>query len=93
MLSLVGPAHRLRAALAHLFHRRCAHLREPARHAARAVAPRAVAGAAARDLRPDSGAARDTGQYEPEWLDRVEPSDFMLEDYRHHPPLTAPMAV
>ena len=35
----------------------------------------------------------DTGQYEPEWLDRVEPGDFMLENYRHHPPLTAPMAV
>ena len=35
----------------------------------------------------------ETGQYEPEWLDRVEPSDFMLEGYRHHPPLTAPMAV
>ena len=35
----------------------------------------------------------ETGQYEPEWLDRVEPSDFMLEDYRHHPPLTAPMAI
>ena len=35
----------------------------------------------------------ETGQYEPEWLDRVEPSDFMLDDYRHHPPLTAPMAV
>jgi thymidylate synthase len=35
----------------------------------------------------------DTGQYEPEWLDRVEPSDFMLVDYRHHPALTAPMAV
>ena len=38
-------------------------------------------------------ALADTGQYEPEWLDRVEPSDFMLADYRHHPPLTAPMAV
>jgi thymidylate synthase len=35
----------------------------------------------------------ETGQYEPEWLDRVEPGDFMLEDYQHHPPLTAPMAV
>lgn len=34
-----------------------------------------------------------TGQYEPEWLERVEPSDFSLEDYRHHPPLTAAMAV
>ena len=35
----------------------------------------------------------DTREYEPEWLDRVEPGDFMLENYRHHPPLTAPMAV
>lgn len=34
-----------------------------------------------------------TGRYEPEWLDRVEPDDFSLENYRHHPPLTAPMAV
>ena len=34
-----------------------------------------------------------TGRYEPEWLDRVVPDDFSLEDYRHHPPLTAPMAV
>jgi thymidylate synthase len=34
-----------------------------------------------------------TGRYEPEWLDRVEPSDFTLEGYQHHPPLTAPMAV
>ncbi|SAI69792.1 thymidylate synthase [Bordetella ansorpii] len=34
-----------------------------------------------------------TGRYEPEWLERVEPSDFQLEGYRHHPPLTAPMAV
>ena len=36
---------------------------------------------------------RDTGRYEPRWLDQVEPSDFALEGYRHHPPLTAPMAV
>lgn len=35
----------------------------------------------------------DTGVYAPEWLDRVEPGDFVLEGYRHHPPLTAPMAV
>ncbi|MBN9401808.1 MAG: thymidylate synthase, partial [Burkholderiales bacterium] len=35
----------------------------------------------------------DTGRYEPEWLERLEPGDFSLEDYRHHPPLTAPMAV
>jgi thymidylate synthase len=34
-----------------------------------------------------------TGQYEPEWLERVEPADFSLENYQHHPPLTAPMAV
>ncbi|WP_368646714.1 thymidylate synthase [Castellaniella ginsengisoli] len=35
----------------------------------------------------------DTGRYEPEWLERLEPADFVLEGYRHHPPLTAPMAV
>ena len=35
----------------------------------------------------------ETARYEPEWLDRVEPTDFMLENYRHHPPLTAPMAI
>jgi len=34
-----------------------------------------------------------TGKYEPEWLERIEPSDFSLENYQHHPPLTAPMAV
>ncbi len=34
-----------------------------------------------------------TGKYEPEWLDKIEPSDFSLEGYQHHPPLTAPMAV
>jgi thymidylate synthase len=34
-----------------------------------------------------------TGAYEPEWLERVEPGDFALEDYLHHPALTAPMAV
>ncbi len=34
-----------------------------------------------------------TGKYEPEWLERVEPTDFSLEGYLHHPPLTAPMAV
>ena len=34
-----------------------------------------------------------TGQYEPEWLEKVEPSDFSLEGYQHHPHLTAPMAV
>ena len=34
-----------------------------------------------------------TKSYEPEWLDKVEPSDFSLEGYSHHAPLTAPMAV
>jgi len=34
-----------------------------------------------------------TVRYEPEWLEKVEPSDFSLEGYQHHPPLTAPMAV
>lgn len=34
-----------------------------------------------------------TGVYEPGWLDKIEPSDFILEGYEHHPPLTAPMAV
>jgi thymidylate synthase len=34
-----------------------------------------------------------TGKYEPEWLEKVEPSDFSLVGYEHHPPLTAPMAV
>lgn len=34
-----------------------------------------------------------TGKYEPEWLEKVEPSDFSLEGYRHHAALTAPMAV
>ncbi|MEF9966236.1 MAG: thymidylate synthase [Comamonas sp.] len=34
-----------------------------------------------------------TGQYAPEWLEKVEPSDFWLEGYQHHAPLTAPMAV
>ena len=34
-----------------------------------------------------------TGNYEPEWLEKVEPTDFVLEGYRHHPPLTAAMAV
>jgi thymidylate synthase len=35
----------------------------------------------------------ETGHYEPEWLERAEPADFSLENYRHHPALTAPMAV
>jgi thymidylate synthase len=34
-----------------------------------------------------------TGKYEPEWLEKIEPSDFSLAGYQHHPPLTAPMAV
>jgi thymidylate synthase len=34
-----------------------------------------------------------TGKYEPEWLEQVEPSDFSLEGYQHHAPITAPMAV
>jgi len=34
-----------------------------------------------------------TGRYEPEWLERVQPSDFELRNYVHHGPLTAPMAV
>ena len=35
----------------------------------------------------------DTGRYEPEWLERLEPGDFTLDGYQHHAPLTAPMAV
>lgn len=35
----------------------------------------------------------ETGKYEPEWLEKIEPSDFILQDYQHHAPLTAPMAV
>lgn len=34
-----------------------------------------------------------TGKYEPEWLEKIEPTDFRLEGYEHHPHLTAPMAV
>lgn len=34
-----------------------------------------------------------TGIYEPEWLEKIEPSDFILEGYKHHPAITAPMAV
>ena len=34
-----------------------------------------------------------TGQYQPEWLELVEPGDFRLQGYQHHSPLTAPMAV
>lgn len=34
-----------------------------------------------------------TGVFDPEWLKKVEPSDFQLVGYEHHAPLTAPMAV
>ncbi|SAL74406.1 thymidylate synthase [Caballeronia arvi] len=34
-----------------------------------------------------------TKRYEPEWLEKIEPKDFALEGYKHHEPLTAPMAV
>lgn len=34
-----------------------------------------------------------TGVYQPEWLQLIEPSDFSLEGYEHHAPMTAPMAV
>jgi thymidylate synthase len=34
-----------------------------------------------------------TGRYEPEWLEKIEPADFSLEGYQHHAPITAPMAV
>ena len=34
-----------------------------------------------------------TGRYEPQWLEKIEPADFSLEGYRHHEALTAPMAV
>ena len=44
-------------------------------------------------ISPRIPAYAETGRYEPEWLERVEPSDFTLEDYRHHPTLSAPMAV
>lgn len=36
---------------------------------------------------------RKTGKYEPEWLEKIEPSDFILESYEHHPHISAPMAV
>lgn len=35
----------------------------------------------------------ETRRFEPEWLEKIEPSDFTLVGYQHHPPLTAPMAV
>jgi thymidylate synthase len=34
-----------------------------------------------------------TSKYEPEWLEKIEPTDFALEGYQHHAPITAPMAV
>jgi thymidylate synthase len=34
-----------------------------------------------------------TGQYAPDWLELVEPGDFQLAGYQHHPALSAPMAV
>ena len=34
-----------------------------------------------------------TGRLAPEWLEQVEPGDFALEGYEHHPALTAAMAV
>ena len=34
-----------------------------------------------------------TGEYAPQWLEKIEPDDFWLEGYQHHAPLTAPMAV
>jgi thymidylate synthase len=34
-----------------------------------------------------------TGKYDPDWLEKIEPDDFSLANYLHHPPLTAPMAV
>jgi thymidylate synthase len=34
-----------------------------------------------------------TGKYEPEWLEKIEPADFALEGYQHHAPITAAMAV
>jgi thymidylate synthase len=44
-------------------------------------------------ISPRVPAFAETGQYAPEWLDLVEPADFSLENYRHHPSLTVPMAV
>ena len=35
----------------------------------------------------------ETGKYEPQWLEQIEPSDFWLEGYEPHAPMTAPMAV
>jgi len=38
-------------------------------------------------------ALADTGKFEPEWMEKIEPADFSLRGYEHHAPLTAPMAV
>ena len=35
----------------------------------------------------------ETGKYEPEWLDKIEPRDFSLVGYEHHAAISAPMAV
>ncbi len=34
-----------------------------------------------------------TGHYQPEWLEQVQPDDFSLVGYQHHPAITAKMAV
>jgi thymidylate synthase len=36
---------------------------------------------------------KETGRFEPHWLELIEPDDFALVDYQHHPALTAAMAV
>jgi thymidylate synthase len=38
-------------------------------------------------------AMANTGRFEPEWLEKIEPADFSLLDYQHHAPITAAMAV
>ncbi|MBC7415961.1 MAG: thymidylate synthase [Herminiimonas sp.] len=35
----------------------------------------------------------ETGVYAPQWLELIEPTDFSLDGYQHHPPISAPMAV
>ncbi len=44
-------------------------------------------------LSPRIPAYAETGQYAPEWLEQIQPEDFILEAYQHHPSLTAPMAI
>ena len=34
-----------------------------------------------------------TGRFEPEWLNKIEPDDFELVNYRHHGIIKAPMAI